>query len=174
MFQAFSMHQKIKRDKGSSTYKKQRKRYTFIANTTQTRIANYFRVVDRVYQLIRGNYEHKTCTDSCILENQTLEQNKNCKVAYSSLLDILSETVITNSIRLGTGKNMTLLFIYLPTIPLYVRWKIVCETLFKNLPLPSPTSIGRYLKEYGPRVIEGQFRFNEPPTNAFKIVSSLA
>lgn len=39
--------------------------------------------------------------------------------------------------------------------------RFLYETLYKNLPLPSPTSIGRYLKEYRVRVIEGQFRLDK-------------
>lgn len=135
--------------------KKQRKRYRSIENTTQTRITNYFWVVDQDHQLIRKNQELKTCLDNCILENQRLDQNKNCKVAYSSLLDILSKAAVTNSSRLGKGKRYDVTIHLFASYLFMLDGRLLYETLYKKLPLPSPTSIGRYPKEYGPIVIEG-------------------
>lgn len=35
------------------------------------------------------------------------------------------------------------------------------ETLYSNLPLPSPTSVGRYLYDNGPNIVEGVMRVSQ-------------
>lgn len=36
--------------------------------------------------------------------------------------------------------------------------RLLYETLYKNLPLPSPTSVSRYLQENGQKMVEGELR----------------
>lgn len=41
--------------------------------------------------------------------------------------------------------------------------RLLYETIYQNLPncFPSPTSVNRYMKEYGPKIIEGSLRCND-------------
>ncbi|XP_067210201.1 uncharacterized protein [Linepithema humile] len=39
--------------------------------------------------------------------------------------------------------------------------RLLYETLYKNLPLPSPTSISRYLQENGQKIVEGELRCDQ-------------
>lgn len=39
--------------------------------------------------------------------------------------------------------------------------RLCYETLYMNLPLPSPTTVGRYLHDYGPQIVEGVMRCSQ-------------
>lgn len=162
------MNKTIKhKDKRSRLYKAQRLRYRSITKN-QTRIPQFCRILNDIDLILQKNKELKICLENALLireENSEENVRKNYDEKNTFLLQILINSAKKNvnmSNRMsnpGSRYNKTLKLF--STYIFMLGGRLLYETLYKNLPLPSPTSISRYLQKNGQKMVEGELRCDQ-------------
>lgn len=127
----------------------------------QSRIPNYFKIISDIEVVVNENKKLYESIQNLQEElNQKNEENNKPK-STSEILNLLIQTA-QNQLNKKNGG-----FRYNETIKEFASYmfmlagRIAYETLCKNIPLPSLSSISRYLQEKGPTIIEGNLRSTE-------------
>lgn len=160
---------RTKKDLRSRSYKLRRKRLKSV--TTEKKITSYFPVLDEIGQLLRKNKDmediirnflHKASENKNFDEaiNQTNVKNPDC---FSLIRRILEMSISHSEINPGGYRYDDTLKKFASYIYM-IGGRMTYETLSANLPLPSLSSISRYVLKKGPIIIEGELRVKELKT----------
>lgn len=127
-----------------------RKTYKSVEHESQTRIPQYFKTQSMLESLIQKNKE-------CIIKQQI---ENDSELSTKSVLDILMSTAKQNSKKLKGGHRFDDVIKMFTSYIKMLGGTLTYETIYPNLPLvmPSPSSVNRYIKDYGPTIIEGVLR----------------
>lgn len=159
---ANATHGKRKRkDTRSRSFKNKRKLYNSIG-TNQSRIPLYFKIISDIEKVINENkklYESIQNLQEQLNNKQHLEKNtpKNTSKMLNQLIAVAHHQM--NKKKGGYRYNETIK--EFASYMFMLAGRIAYETLCKNIPFPSVSSISRYLQEKGPKIIEGNLRCKE-------------
>lgn len=145
-----------KKDTRSRSFKRKRQLYNSISN--QTRIPQHFKVVDEIQTLLNKNKNLQTTIQNLL--NPIVAPAQDSVTSYD-VLNLLVKTAKENQKTKQNGYRYDDVIKKFSSYIFMLSGRLCYETLSKNIGLPSPSSISRYLKTNGPVVVEGVLRCEE-------------
>lgn len=144
-------------------YKKTRARYRSI-DKNQSLITDYFKVINDIEELLKKNKKLESCIENLLADGKVSKINEETELHPHTTYDILNALVTTaskNSNKKLSGYRYSDAIKKFSAYIFMLGGRWCYETLQKNIALPSPTSVSRYLHEHGPHIVEGQLRCQE-------------
>lgn len=147
-----------KKDTRTRSFKRKRQLYKSISN--QTRIPQHFKVISEIQSLLNKNKSLQNTIQN-LLNPVTDAQDSG--TSYD-VLNLLVRTAKENQKTKQNGYRYENVIKQFSSYIFMLGGRLCYETLQKNIGLPSPSSISRYLKANGPVVTEGVLRCEELKT----------
>lgn len=148
------------KDKRSRSFKRKRQLYNSIGRN-QTRIPSYFKIVDEIQKILNKNKELQNIVQNLLNPVLVTKETGN---SYE-VLNLLVKTAKDNKkAKQKEGYRYDDVIKKFSTYIFMLGGRLCYETLQKNIGLPAPSSISRYLKANGPVVAEGVLRCEELKT----------
>lgn len=147
---------KIK-DLRTRQYKNQRKLFNSVKEN-QSRIPSYFKIISSIQMVLN---ENKILYETIHNLQDELNNKNDKEKSTSEILNLLIQSAQNNVNKKSGG------FRYAETLKEFGSYifmlagRVAYETLCKNIPLPSISSVSRYLQQQGPTIIEGRLRCKE-------------
>lgn len=147
-------------DLRSRKYKLQRSRYCSAANKQPT-VTEHLKFLNEIQILCAANKDLKE-TIALLLNDNPIASNSSNDENYSFVLKSLFRSAAQqhsakHKSRYRYANSMKDFAAYI----FMLGGRLCYETLHKNIPIPSPTSVGRYLHDNGPEMIEGVLRCSQ-------------
>lgn len=122
-------------------------------------ITQYFKVINEIQILCAANKELSIIISELLLEKSSKSsENENHSFVLNCLVKAAAQQSLTDKKSGYRHENpMKDLACYI----FMLGGRLNYETLYLNLPLPSPTSVGRYLHDNGPQIVEGVMRCHQ-------------
>ncbi|KAJ6636932.1 hypothetical protein Bhyg_09658, partial [Pseudolycoriella hygida] len=144
-----------RKDTRSRRYRNQRRRYRSILYK-QPLITESFKILNEIDKLCAVN---KELTEAI---SHLLDDKPEIELSHSAVLNCLVRaSTRQKSVKGKTGQRHETSMKDFASYIFMLGGRLCYETLYKNIPLPSPTSIARNIHDTGSQIIEWVLRTNE-------------
>ncbi|KAJ6649759.1 hypothetical protein Bhyg_04999 [Pseudolycoriella hygida] len=144
-----------RKDTRSRRYRNQRRRYRSILYK-QPLITESFKILNEIDKLCAVN---KELTEAI---SHLLDDKPEIELSHSAVLNCLVRaSTRQKSVKGKTGQRHETSMKDFASYIFMLGGRLCYEILYKNIPLPSPTSIARNIHDTGSQIIEGVLRTNE-------------